>query len=492
MAKPPRNHKSPEGNPKAASTRLELKNARSLAGQRKHDKRIGKQPNYVDESRKNLNRILMEPEPPGIMRTICEGRRSLRETRRKMKKDAAVAACGIITFGTEAASLFEALTPEAQDAAFLDLTESVAERLNTTLHGLIVHMDETTIHAHFQLAAYNRDGVPLSQATRPAVMSGLQDLTAEVMARHCAGIERGHRYGDRIAAGADFKDTLHRTVRQLHRDLPRELEAKRAQIADLDSTRREAQDRVDEMQARVNKLAEKADLSEKEAKRLETYEKRLVDRVAELEAAERAAEAATAEEQRLAGIARAEAEEAENRAAQADDDARRVSEKAGALLTATAALTAEMTAGTLRRTEAGKVRVANPDAIRPGLPDLAGVLNAATDAAEARRREEAAADAARRLRLAEESKAEAVRTEAATLLADAQRERDEAGKVWEEVRRLRVKFTKALGLLSGWLTSPNLTREARRKGEALRKVVEEDQDLTPPAKPDDGGEGFAM
>lgn len=94
MAKPPRNHKSPEGNPKAASTRLELNNARSLAGQRKHDLRIGKQPDYIDESRKNLNRIIMEPDTPGVMRTICEGRRSLRDTRRKMKKDAAVAACG--------------------------------------------------------------------------------------------------------------------------------------------------------------------------------------------------------------------------------------------------------------------------------------------------------------------------------------------------------------------------------------------------------------
>ncbi|UFS64701.1 plasmid recombination protein [Paracoccus denitrificans] len=491
MAKPPQNHKTPEGNPKAASTRLELKNARSLAGQRKHDLRIGRQPDYVDESRKELNRTLIEPDPPSIMRAICETRRSLRDTRRKMKKDASVAACGIITFGAEAADLFESLTPEAQDAAFLDLAESVADRLNTTLHGLVVHMDETTIHAHFQLAAYNRDGLPLSQATRPAVMSGLQDLTAQVMARHCAGIERGHRYGDRIAAGADFRETLHRTVRELHRDLPRELAAKQADIAKLDAAKQEAQARVYEMQARVDKLTEKAELSEKEAKRLETYEKRLADRVAELEAAEQAAEFATAEEQRLAAIARAEAGEAEKRAAQADEDARRVSEKAGALLTATAALTGEMAAGTLRRTGPNSVRTANPAVYRPAMPDIASMLGAATDAAEARRREEAAAETARRQRLEDEAKAEAARTEAAALLADARRERDEAGKVWEEVRRLRAKLTKALGLVSGWLKSPNLTREARRRGEALQKVIDEDQDLTP-AKPNDSGEGFAM
>lgn len=148
MSKPARNHKSPEENPRAASTRLELNNARALAGQRKHDLRIGRQSDYVDESRKELNRILMQPETPGAMRSICEGRRSLRDTRRKMKKDAAVAACGIITFGVEAAKLFEALSAEKQDVAFLALAESVAERLSTTLHGLVVHMDETAIHAH--------------------------------------------------------------------------------------------------------------------------------------------------------------------------------------------------------------------------------------------------------------------------------------------------------------------------------------------------------
>ncbi len=434
----------------------------------------------------------MEPEPPSAMRAICEGRRSNRETSRKMKKDASVVACGIITFGTEAAELFSALSPEVQDAAFLDLAESIAERLNTTLHGLVVHLDETTIHAHFQTAAYNLDGVPLSQATGPAVMSSLQDLTAEIMTRHCPGIERGNRYGDRIAAGANFRETLNRSVRQLHRDLPRELEMKRTEIAELDAIEGAAQVRVDEMQGRVDKLMMKVGLSEKEAKRLQTYEKRLADRVAELEAATVSAQAATAEEHRLAAIARSDATEAQERAIKADEDARRVSQKAGALLTATEALTAEMAAGTLRRTDAGKVKAANPDAIRPGLPDLAAALNAATDAAEARRREEAAAEAARCQRIDDEAKATDARSEAARLLAHAQRERDEAKGIWAEAHRLRTKFEKAFGLVSGWLKSPNLTDKARKEGEVLVQVINEDKDFTPATKPDDLGEAFVV
>ena len=458
MAKPPRNHKSPEGNPKAASTRLELKNVRSLAGQRKHDLRIGRQPDYIDESRKSLNRIIMEPDTPGVMRTICEGRRSLRETRRKMKKDAAVAACGIITFGTEAADLFEALTPDAQDAAFLDLAESVAERLNTTLHGLIVHLDETTVHAHFQLAAYNRDGVPLSQATRPAVMSGLQDLTAEVMARHCAGIERGHRYGDRIAAGADFKDTLHRTVRELHADLPREIAAKRAELT-------EASARADEMRARVQKLENKAELTDKEAKRLETYRARLAERVA-------AEEAAQAEAERLTGIARDEAEQArrDRDAAKTEEEASRI--KAARITSAIQVLADEIRHETIGRGESGNVEAHNPEGLRQGFPDLKPAVIATADAMTAKKRLEAAARADR---------------DAATrALAEAEVARREAFN-------LRSVMKKTLGLLKLTLSRVGRHLTATEKADAADVVAEAERLITPPKKPrDDSGSDFSM
>ena len=458
MAKPPQNHKTPEGNPKAASTRLELKNARALAGQRKHDLRIGRQPDYIDESRKELNRIIMDPESPSVMRAICEGRRSLRETRRKMKKDASVAACGIITFGTEAADLFDNLTPEAQDAAFLDLAESVADRLNTTLHGLVVHMDETTIHAHFQLAAYNRDGVPLSQATRPAVMSGLQDLTAEVMARHCAGIERGHRYGDRIAAGADFKDTIHRTVRELHADLPREIAAKRAELA-------EASARADEMRARVQKLENKAELTDKEAKRLETYRARLAERVA-------VEEAAQAEAERLTGIARDEAEQArrDRDAAKTEEEASRI--KAARITSAIRVLADEIRDETIGRGESGNVEAHNPEGLRQGFPDLKPAVIATADAMTAKKRLEAAARADR---------------DAATrALAEAEVARREAFN-------LRSVMKKTLGLLKLTLSRVGRHLTATEKADAADVVAEAERLITPPKKPRDGsGSDFSM
>lgn len=296
------NFASKDGNPKAASTRIGSCTAKKLAGQIRHDLRRGPQPEYVDADRAHLNRILIEPLPPGQMRSICEDRRALRDTQRAMKSNSAVGTRGVITFGAEAAQLFEQLSPDQQDAAFQEVAQAVADRLATSVHGLVVHLDEATIHAHYQLAAYNVHGEPISKTTRPKVLSELQDITAEIMARHCPGIERGTRYGDRIAAGADFADTLHKSVRELHRTLPADLDAKRAKLADLAQAETEAAARVDEMRGRVEKLAEKADLTEKEVKRLATYEKRLSDRLDELKAAQAASEAAKIEADRLAAL----------------------------------------------------------------------------------------------------------------------------------------------------------------------------------------------
>lgn len=264
------------------------------------------------------------------MRKVSKERRALRDMSRAMKSNAAIGTRGVITFGAEAAQLFEQLSPDQQDDAFREVAEAVAKRLSTSLHGLVVHLDESTIHAHYQLAAYDMDGNPISKTTRPALLSELQDITAEIMARHCPGIERGTRYGDRIAAGADYSETLHKSVKELHRDLPADLERKRKAVADLSANEVEAQARVEEMQARVAKLAEKAELSGKEAKRLATYEKRLADRVAELEAARTASEAARVEADRLADLARADREVEEAKA-------QKVAERAEAVKVAVAA-----------------------------------------------------------------------------------------------------------------------------------------------------------
>jgi len=455
------------GNPCAASVRIGHCDTMKLAGQRRHDLRIGAQPGYVDRARLDANSILIEPAPPSFMRDICQERRAQRDTRRAMKRNASVATVGIITFGSEAAQLFERMSVAQQDAAFQELTQAVADRLNTTVHGLVVHRDEATVHGHFQLAAFDLDGHPLAKTTRPAVLSGLQDLAAEVMARHCPGIERGRRYGDRLVVGADLADVVHRSVRELHRDLPRDLEVKRARLAELAAAEVVAQKRVAEMHARVEKLRLKSELSVKELKRLSTYESRLADRVKELELAHQASEAARIKEDRLARLAqedRVAQEHLAEAARQGREDQERsaaaVAAKAEAVRQAVMALSDEMAAGTILRTEEGKIRAKAPERLKLGFPEVGPAVAAAADLGSEIASVRIGLDQDRQeieedRRDLEAGQRDLVR-QAIALSADR-----------AEVETLRERLRRALIAVTRWLKRPDLTTEACRDGEDL-------------------------
>jgi len=248
------------GNSRAAQTRIKGKSAGGIGGQRAHDLRIGPQPDYVDASRAHLNRVLIEPQTGTQLRKICEERRALRTTTRAMKSSAAVGVIGIITFGHEAQKIFKALTPEQQDAAYHETAEAIATRLNTTLTGLVTHGDESAPHAHFQLPAYNLTGRPVSETAKRAALRDLQTITAEVMARHAPGIERGRSKTDRLKAGATPAEVVNRAVAQLHDELPIEaaqldakIAAKRKQSAALDGEIAARQGLLSELAAKIEK-----------------------------------------------------------------------------------------------------------------------------------------------------------------------------------------------------------------------------------------------
>jgi len=224
--------KSKEGNPRAVSIRIQPRTMSKAKGSRRHDFRIGKLPKYVKADRVKLNRTLMPLRPLGQIQKENAELRIKASRQRAMKQNAPVIMAGIITFGTVAAKLFGALPAEQQDAAFRELAKAVASELDTSLESLVVHLDETTVHAHFTLRAYTNTGLSMSEAAKRDTLSGLQDLAAEVMQSYDSGIERGHRKWDRIAAGAEYPDTLHRSVRELHNDLPLEIEALRQQSAE--------------------------------------------------------------------------------------------------------------------------------------------------------------------------------------------------------------------------------------------------------------------
>jgi NACalpha-BTF3-like transcription factor len=378
-----------------------------------------------------------------------------------MKSNSAVATSGIITFGSEAAQMFEALPPKEQDQAFRLLARAIALRLRTSLHGLVIHCDEATIHAHFTLSAYNRNGIPLSKSTRPAILSELQDLTAKVMQRFCPQIERGTRYGDRLKAGADFADVVHRSVKELHRDLPADLEAKRAEQRRQEGALALAQGRVDEMQARVDKLLLKEALSAKEVSRLETYRKRLEARCTELSEALRAIEASKLEAERLAALAEARQHSAEQAAQKMEERTQSTERALGALVKETAA-------GTLKRSPEGRLTVKNPEAFKDTLPTLRPLIKRAADFSAAVEKKKA------EIALAQDT----LRQDQEELVSQQNAVREE----WAEVGRLKTRLQLALIAVQKWLKNPELPAILQRSGQKLKVQAEselKDQDDGP-------------
>jgi chromosome segregation ATPase len=133
-------------------------------------------------------------------------------------------------------------------------------------------------------------------------MGELQDLVFEVMSRHCHGIERGNRKYDRLAVGANYAETVNKSVRKLHHDLPLEIEALEQKRDALQADLPELAARVAEMQGRVAKLEAEAaerELTAAKVKRLRVYRDRLSDRVRDLEAREAELEALQAKYNRL-------------------------------------------------------------------------------------------------------------------------------------------------------------------------------------------------
>ena len=342
-------------------------------GQRRHDLRIGKQPNYVDPDRKDLNRSLIVPRRlPDIRDEIIELRKR-RGAQRALKSNAAIVKSGIITFGTEAAKMFNALPEDQQDAAFVALTKVLADRLDTRVESLAIHLDETEIHAHFDLRAFARNGQPICKLMDRTTLSEFQDMTADVMQRYCPDIQRGNSKRGRLNAGTHYPDTLNRSVRQLHEDLPNEIVQKEQTVRDLDAEIAAREKSIQQDKDRVVALEAREDLNEKEQKRLGKYRKRIEKKEITLDGfALKQREATDELSMREDVLTAQEARNAETEAAlkrkaikasqtqvQALTDVQQVKEDYEAGISAVEAIIDEMANGTLQETP-GEIILRNP------------------------------------------------------------------------------------------------------------------------------------
>ncbi len=284
----------------AISVRTEPVSGRQAAGQRRHDLRDPAQtPDYVDRSRSHLNSVLIEPPDPTELRAeIAQHREAAGQ--RRLRADARTAVRGVITFGTDAQPRIEALSKAEQDRLFRRVADEIAKESGHPLIGLVVHRDEAAIHAHYMLRGYRLDEQGREHPWRKtrAEMSRLQDVAAEVPEVKALGIQRGTPKAERIARGEDRSKVIHRTVRELHRDLPAELEQARkaadrdkatiqAEIeaveAELEAQREKAEKNRRLIEEQEKKLAEQRVSEEQAQKRIETYERRETKALEEIE-----------------------------------------------------------------------------------------------------------------------------------------------------------------------------------------------------------------
>lgn len=295
-------------NPHAAQIRLAPATPIKTAGQRKHDLRIGKQPAYVDADKSSSNRVLIAPKTATEMSKRAGERRARKPRKRAMKSNASVSFSGIITFGHLAHLKFEQLTPEQQDAAFLDLAQSVADSHKVDLTGLVVHVDEAGLHAHFQMDAYDETGNALSDEIDCVALRKVQDMAGEVMGRHAPGIERGHRKLDRLEAGANYDDVTYKKPAAMRRAFAQDIEDAEFTIGELEEDKRILRNRVSKLEAY------ESDLSAKGKKQLEIAQRRLEAKEAAIQETE-----ATLERLRQSTVA---ATEGAQKAAESLDEAK--------------------------------------------------------------------------------------------------------------------------------------------------------------------------
>ena len=273
----------------AISVRLKTRTAARTGGDRGHNERLDDAPEYVDSERTHLNTVPVPMPEPQALADECLRRRQAgfepgtadsgkpRRMPRTMAKNAVVSVTGIITFSTDAQPAVDALTPEEQDQRLQDAAEAVARQYNTDLAGLAIHRDESALHAHFTLHGYDLDGKPISKQMTKAALSLSQDTASEAFAD--LGITRGKRIGDRIKDGEPRSKTINRSVHQLHNDLPRELAAAEQRLADMQT---KVNKTADKLEAAKADAADKQRQIDKLKKRLTTYQNRLDDRAAEV------------------------------------------------------------------------------------------------------------------------------------------------------------------------------------------------------------------
>lgn len=236
------------------SFRTLILNRDKFLGQRRHDLRIGKQPGYVVEE-KSVNNTLLFIQPgygpdfakQKLTRAVDSDERQM-DLRRKNKTRARnLWRMALLTFSEGAQVSLGNIHP---DDEAVKVMQDFADRHQVRLLLVVAHRDETAIHYHSLYENISLAGSAL--CLNASQLSAEQDISASHFAH--LGISRGVLKVKRVADAEPVHKTINRSVRQLHRDLPLELEAKKAEVLSAHERLVELEAKADEHEMRQQEI----------------------------------------------------------------------------------------------------------------------------------------------------------------------------------------------------------------------------------------------
>ena len=215
--------------PMQVSFRIKNLKSGEATGAVSHDfRKPGKIPNYVDRAKTSQNAILFGGQPDVQASIQEQAERVKMRTGKKLRKDANLFLSGIITFSKDSREQVNGSPPDSQAMKF---AEKFAGENRVKLLYLVRHSDETTTHYHCLWENISDRGESVKNKLSPPVLSKWQDIAGQVFSS--AGIGRGTPKAVRLAAGEDASKTIHRSVRKLHEDLPREIAQEEARLREV-------------------------------------------------------------------------------------------------------------------------------------------------------------------------------------------------------------------------------------------------------------------
>ena len=206
-----------------------------------HDSRTGYIPKNVDRSRTHLNTVLIgDMTLESLSRSREEQEVRIRNyTKKAPRKDANYYISGIITFSKEARDDVNSRPPDEQAKKFV---EDLARSLNLKILYLIRHSDESTNHFHFMLENIDTEGRAIGRKFNKKALSELQDKAGDAFGK--IGIKRGIKKKERLENGEPYAKTVHRSVHQLHVDLPKEISELEEKRDDLKHQTQKIQEKI--------------------------------------------------------------------------------------------------------------------------------------------------------------------------------------------------------------------------------------------------------